>query len=77
MNHICEDFGSTRCRIFQLFLLQPVSVKSTPEMAPVSYTEICKQLEGCYNLERITIEQTIDPEEAATHVRYYIPLTSQ
>ena len=51
--------------------------KSTSVMAPVSYTEICKQLEGCYNPERITTEKEIDPEVAATHVRYYIPLTNE
>ena len=64
------------------FLLQFVFVATTSQrptsvMAPVSYTEICKQLESCYKLESITPEKVVDPEDAATHVRYYIPLTSE
>ena len=46
-------------------------------MASVYYTEICKQLEGCYKLESITPEKVADLEDVATHVRYYIPLTSE
>ena len=72
-----ETFEYCSPCLLQFVSVTPTSRRPTSVMAPVYYTEICKQLEGCYKLESITPEKVADLEDVATHVRYYIPLTSE